>query len=381
MLLTTHYMDEAERLCDRVAIISHGRVVCEDTPAQRIQSHLAAEALQLECTADEEAALLGDSRLVCQRLRCEGHLTVFSHAATALADTIRHRPGGDARPLILRPSNLEDVFLAGHRRLARARAGRCGGRGRMSVSLRYAWSVWQRNATLYGRTWKLNLLPNFFEPVFDLTAIGVGVGAYISNMGGMSYVEFLAPGLVVVAAMNGASFEVTYNVYVRLNFEKTYDAILTAPLEPDDLLLGEVMWAMTRVAIYGGSCFVAVALFGLAPLPGSLLAIPVIPLAGLLFAALGLCFSLRVPNVDLFSFYFTLFITPLFLLSGVFFPLEERLGGVWLSLAEVLPRVHPVRLARAAFHGRLIENGGQTLWDLAFCLVVSGPRSSSRSRA
>jgi lipooligosaccharide transport system ATP-binding protein len=112
VLLTTHYMDEAERLCDRVAIISHGRVVCEDTPAELIRSHLAAEALELECSAAEEAALLGETRLVRQRLRSEGHLMLFSDDATALADTIRHRDGGDARPLILRPTNLEDVFLA-----------------------------------------------------------------------------------------------------------------------------------------------------------------------------------------------------------------------------------------------------------------------------
>ena len=100
----------------------------------------------------------------------------------------------------------------------------------MSVSTAHALSVWRRNATMYARTWKYNILPNFFEPVFYLAAIGVGVGAYISEMRGMSYVEFLAPGLVCVAAMNGASFEVTYNVYVRMNFEKAYDAMLTTPL-------------------------------------------------------------------------------------------------------------------------------------------------------
>ena len=75
-----------------------------------------------------------------------------------------------------------------------------------------------------ARTWKSNLLPNFFEPVFYLLAIGIGVGAYVTEMGGMSYAAFLAPGLVCVAAMNGASFEVTYNFFVRLNFEKAYDA-------------------------------------------------------------------------------------------------------------------------------------------------------------
>ena len=101
----------------------------------------------------------------------------------------------------------------------------------------------------------------------------------------------------------------------------------------------------------------------------ALLAVPVIPLAGLLFSAIGMAFSLRIPNMDLFSFYFTLFLTPLFLFSGVFFPLEERLTPFWQQVAEVLPLLHPVRLARAAFQGDL---GWIALWDLGYIVVVSG---------
>jgi lipooligosaccharide transport system permease protein len=238
----------------------------------------------------------------------------------------------------------------------------------VNISLPYALAVWRRNAAMYRRTWKWNILPNFFEPVLYLFSIGVGVGGYISNMGGMSYVAFLAPGLVCVAAMNGASFEVTYNIYVRLVFEKTYDAMLTTPIEPDDVLAGEVLWAMTRACIYGGSFFVILALYGLAPLPSALWALPVIPLTGLLFAAIGMVFSLRIPNIDMFSFYFTLFLTPLFLFSDVFFPLEERLAGPWLWVAEALPLLHPVRLARAAFKA---EFALTILWDLAYTATLS----------
>ena len=238
----------------------------------------------------------------------------------------------------------------------------------MSVSLPHALSVWRRNATMYRRTWKSNLLPNFFEPVFYLTAIGIGVGAYIQGMGGVSYAEFLAPGLVCVAAMNAASFEVTYNIFVRMTFEKTYDAMLTTPIGTDDVLAGELLWAMTRVGIYGGIFFAVLALFGLAPLPRALLALPVIPLAGLLFAAIGIAFSLRIRTIDHFSFYFTLFITPLFLFSDVFFPLEERLSGPWLWVAELLPLLHPVRLARAAFHG---GPAWILVWDLVYSAGLS----------
>jgi lipooligosaccharide transport system permease protein len=239
----------------------------------------------------------------------------------------------------------------------------------MSASLPHAFAVWQRNFAMYRRTWKINILPNFFEPLLTLTAIGLGVGAYVQQMGGTSYIEFLAPGLVCVAAMNGASFEVTYNIWVRLHMEKSYDAMLTTPIEPDDILAGEVSWAMTRACIYGGAFYLVLIPFGLAPLPESLGALIAIPLAGLLFAAVGLGFSLVIPSIDLFSFYFTLFITPLFLFSDVFFPLGERLDGVWLWLAEVLPLLHPVRLARLSFRG---EWSPVLLWDAAYVLVVSG---------
>ena len=95
-----------------------------------------------------------------------------------------------------------------------------------SFSILGAWSVCRRNITLYSKTWKLNLLPNFFEPVFLLLGIGLGLGFYVTQVGGIPYPIFLAPGLVAMAAMNGASFETTYNVYVRMNYDRVYDAMM-----------------------------------------------------------------------------------------------------------------------------------------------------------
>jgi lipooligosaccharide transport system permease protein len=241
--------------------------------------------------------------------------------------------------------------------------------GVLNFSIPHALAVWNRNLMQYKRTWKLTLLPNFFEPVLYLVSIGIGVGAYISEMGGTSYVAFLAPGLIAVAAMNGASFEVTYNAFVRLNFEKTYESMLTTSIQPEDLLAGEVLWATTRALIYGVSFFIVIAAFGLAPMPGALLAIAIIPLTGLLFAAIGIVFSLQIPSINLFSFYFTLFITPLFLFSDIFFPIAERLSGFWLGVAEALPLLHPVRLTRAAFGAEL---SWILLWDLAYIVIASG---------
>ncbi len=238
----------------------------------------------------------------------------------------------------------------------------------MNVSWPHVFAVWRRSWTLYGRTWKYTIFPNFFEPVFYLTAIGIGVGAYINEMAGMSYIAFLTPGLLCVSAMHGASFEVTYNLFVRMTYEKAYDAMLTTPVEPDDILIGEALWAMTRASIYGGGFFVIAALFGLVPFPQGLLALALIPMSGLLFAAIGLAYTLRIPSIDLFSFYFTLFMTPLFLFSGVFFPLEERLTPLWLGVAEILPLVHPVRLARAVFAWQF---SWRALWDFGYIIVLS----------
>ncbi len=235
---------------------------------------------------------------------------------------------------------------------------------------------------MYRRTWRYSLLPNFFEPVLYLVAMGIGVGAYITEMAGMSYLHYIAPGLIAVAAMEGASFEVTYNVYVRMTFEKAYDAMLTTPIEPDDVLAGETLWAVSRACIYGGAFLLVIIVFGLASPLRALWLIPIIPLAGLLFASLGIAFSLRIENLDLYSYYFTLFLTPMFLFSGVFFPIEERLTGVWLWVAEALPLLHPVRLSRTALRG---DFSMVVLWDLAYTLGFSavlllGSRSAVKSR-
>src|SRR4030095_11211970 len=139
------------------------------------------------------------------------------------------------------------------------------------------------------------------------------------------------------------------------------------PIEPDDVLAGEILWAVTRASVYGGCFYIVLIAFGLAPLPGSLFVLAVIPLSGLLFASIGIAISLRLPTIEFFSFYFTLFLTPLFLFSDVFFPLKERLSGAWLWVAEILPLLHPVRIARLAFRG---EVAPVMLWDLAYLLIV-----------
>ncbi|MDO8528029.1 MAG: ABC transporter permease [Deltaproteobacteria bacterium] len=230
-------------------------------------------------------------------------------------------------------------------------------------------SVWWRNALMYSKTWKLNLLPNFFEPVFFLIGLGLGVGFYIQQINGVPYPVFLAPGLIAIAAMNGASFESTYNVYVRMNYNRTYDGILATPVNENEIVLGEMFWSITRAWIYGGAFYLITCMFGLIPSWWSVGVLGVLVLTGYLFAGIGMTFSFVIPAIDLFSVYFTLFLTPLYIFSDTFFPLQERLGSQWMWIAELNPLFHCVRLTRAFTMG---EFSSILIWDLIYIIAVGG---------
>lgn len=229
------------------------------------------------------------------------------------------------------------------------------------VNLRRAWRVWQRNATVYQRTWKLNILPNFFEPFLYLLGMGLGLGAYVSDMGGVSYIEFIAPGLLATSIMWGATLETTYNVFVKMNYDRIYDGILTTPVNPTDLALGELFWGATRGSIYGGAFFIILLGFGMGHHPGILLVIPYLFLAGYLFATVGLIFTAVIREIELFNYFFTLFLTPLFLFSGIFFPMAE-LPVVVQRLAWFTPLFHLVEISRDLFMGMPLSFLDHLLW-------------------
>jgi len=236
-----------------------------------------------------------------------------------------------------------------------------------SVSLRGAFRVWQRNLTVYAKTFHLNILPNFFEPVFMLLAFGLGIGRYVQDgPEGTSYLQYIAPGLIAYNAMMGASFEVTYNVFVKITFARTYESMLATPLEIEDIVLGEILWAVTRATLYGGIFLLIVALFGAIDPSRAALVLLVVPFVGLLFAGLGMVFTAIVPTIDLYSYYYTVFLTPLFLFSGVFFPVSDL--PAWLQPAvPFTPLYHGVRVAQDLAHGRT-DTG---TWTSMLVLVVA----------
>jgi lipooligosaccharide transport system permease protein len=234
------------------------------------------------------------------------------------------------------------------------------------VWVRGAVHVWRRDLTVYGKTYRMNILPNFFEPLFYLLAMGFGLGAYVgSGMGGSSYLAFITPGLIVASSMNGASFETTYNVFVKMHFGRTYHAITSTPVNIEDAMLGEVFWAMTRAMIYGIAFALVVLLFGLLPPLRLLYLLPLLVLTSYVFAAVGLCFTSFIKVIDLYSFFYTIWLTPMFLFSGIFFPLDSFPDWVRV-VSRFFPLTHAVSLARAAVHGGvpLPVVAGQAAWLL-----------------
>lgn len=236
------------------------------------------------------------------------------------------------------------------------------------VRLRSAWRLWQRNASIYSRTWKINILPNFFEPFLFLLAMGLGLGGYLARFEGVRYMDFIAPGLAATAAMYGTTFEVTFNCFVKMQFGKVYDAVMSTPLSIEDVGLGELLWGTTRALIYGLAFLGVAAAFGVIHSWHAVFSPAAIALIGMMFSVIGLAFTVVVPMIDYLSYYWTLFITPMFLFSGIFFPLE-RLPAWVETVAWFTPLYHGVSLMRALL---LTGDAAAALLSAGWILVVTG---------
>lgn len=234
-------------------------------------------------------------------------------------------------------------------------------------SPRYAFAVWKRNAKVFSRLWKAALWPQFLDPLFYLVALGFGLGTYIASISGVPYREFIAPGLIASATMWAASFETTYNVYLRMNETRLYDAVLATPVEVADLVAGDLAWSATRAAVYGTSFLAIVTAFGLVTSPWAILIPALVFLGGLAFSVLGYTFTSLIPKIDLYSYYFTLVITPMFLFSGIFFPFD-RLPD-WVEVAAwFTPLYHLVEITRGMATG---PEGLQVLIHAAWLAAAS----------
>lgn len=191
----------------------------------------------------------------------------------------------------------------------------------------WAWRVWQRNFDVYKATWKVNFIPPLLEPLLYLLAFGVGLGNLVRDVSfdgeTISYLRFIAPGLVATAIMNHGFFETTYASFVRMYYQKTYDAILSTPLLLEDVILGEIIWGATKALLAGAFMLAIAGIWGLVAWPSALLILPIAFLAGMTFSGMGMCFTAIIRNIEMFNLPIFLFITPMFLFSGVFFPISS----------------------------------------------------------
>lgn len=208
------------------------------------------------------------------------------------------------------------------------------------------YSVWFRHVRVYTKHLFSNGFPPFIEPLFFIAGIGFGLGRYVGQIDGMSYILFLAAGMIVPPAMFTSSFECTFGTFIRLEFEKVYDGMVSASLTVRDLFIGEILFAGTKSFFFSAAVLIVVSSFGLIQSPLAVFTPLVGFFTGLMFASLALFITSFVKNINHFNFYFTGLITPMFFFSGIVFPLSS-LPEFAQWMAAFFPLKHAVDLVRA----------------------------------
>lgn len=230
------------------------------------------------------------------------------------------------------------------------------------------WRVWRRDQDVFMKTYKVNFIPPLIEPVFYLLGLGLGLGVLIQNIEGVRYIDFIAPALVATSMMYSSFFECTYSSFVRMYYQKTFDAIIATPISLEEVIAGELLWGATKSLINSTIVLVVILLFGTVHSPLCLLIPPLSFLAGLLFSAVAMCFTAIVPNMDSFNYPSFLFITPMFILSGTFFPITGLPVGAQMLSKIFFPLTHAVTLTRALTLGSLSPT---LLLNLSWFLVTT----------
>lgn len=235
------------------------------------------------------------------------------------------------------------------------------------ISFHGVYKMWYRDLRAFRKLFWLSMAPTLLGPIIVMFSLGTGVGVLVKSVQGMTYQQFIAPGLLASTAMLGATYECTYNSFVRLTFQKTYDAILATPLNIGEIVSGELFWGATRGFLGAGAFLLIIWLFGLVHSPLALLTLPLLFLTGLMFAAISMTFTGLASDMALFTYFFTIFITPLFLFSGIFFPVQNLPGWVQ-GLIEFTPLIHAVRATQSLLVGHLST---ELLLDTVYILAAT----------
>ena len=232
--------------------------------------------------------------------------------------------------------------------------GRIDGAGLTSRRLprpgRGAFAVWRRNFLVWRKLWGTSLLFNFGEPFLYLLGLGFGLGRFIGEIDGMRYFTFLASGLLASSAMLAATYEGMYSVFTRMVPQQTYEGMLATPLDVDDIVAGEMLWCATKSFMGSVAILVVASALGAVQSPAALLCLPIFVLVGLAFAGPAIVVSAVSPSYDFFSYYQTLVLTPMFIFSGVFYPVSTL--PQWLrALVQALPLSHAIAMVRPLVSG------------------------------
>ncbi len=219
---------------------------------------------------------------------------------------------------------------------------------RPNISVRF-WPVVMRNWLVWRKLAVPSVLGNIAEPLITLVAFGYGLGSMVGRIDGRPYIEFLASGSIVVSAALAATFEALYSAYSRMQVQKTWESIMNAPIALDDIVFAEMMWAALKALFSVAAIMAVIFALGISRQPTMLLALPVLGFVGVTFASVALVFNALAKGYDFFTYYFTLVITPMTFLSGVYFPIEQMPGwlqavAVWLPLTAAVELVRPLVL-------------------------------------
>ncbi|MGS0741882.1 ABC transporter permease [Glaciimonas sp. GG7] len=211
--------------------------------------------------------------------------------------------------------------------------------------------IWRRNFLVWKKLAIASVLGNIADPLITLLAFGYGLGSLLKQVDGIPYIHFLASGSICMSIMWAASFEALYSAFSRMHVQKTWDALLNAPLVLDDVVLAEMLWAATKSIFSGVAILVVMFCLGIGLHPHTLLVLPLLFLIGMTFGSLGLVFNALAKGYDFFTYYFTLVLTPMIFLSGVYYPSAQL--PPWLqTIAHVLPLNAAVNLVRPLLLGK-----------------------------
>ncbi len=205
--------------------------------------------------------------------------------------------------------------------------------------------VMTRDIVLFRRYWKATTFSSVVQPTIYLLAFGLGFGSLVRHFSHVTYVEYVATGVVATAVLFSSAFPGMFNTFIRWQFQRTYDALLAAPVDVEELVTAEILWISVRAGVYGLAPLVVGFAFGLEPEPGMLLVVPIGFVTGFGFAAFGVLIAAVAKTIDNFNYVTSAVLTPMFLVAGTFFPIST-LPGALRTIAQFNPLYHCVALVR-----------------------------------